>query len=108
MTDQPSKPIIQTWLEHIRVLSEDIGPRGSTTKGERQGAIYCLSAFQRIGLKPVLETFFSARSIFGLKRDGEAPYWHQKADTFGKMDPVVMENTHTLTWAMIQRIDRGQ
>jgi Peptidase family M28 len=64
LTDQPGKPIIQTWLGHIRALSVDIGPRGSTTKGERQGAIYCLSAFQRIGLKPVLETFFSARSIF--------------------------------------------
>jgi len=64
LTDQPSKPIIQTWLGHIRALSVDIGPRGSTTKGERQGAIYCLSAFQRIGLKPVLDTFFSARSIF--------------------------------------------
>lgn len=64
MTNQPGKPIIQTWLEHIRVLSEDIGPRGSTTKGEREGAIYCLSAFHNIGLKPVLETFTSARSIF--------------------------------------------
>ena len=64
MTEIHRESVIKTWLEHIRVLTEDIGPRGSTTKGEREGAIYCLSAFQRIGLKPTLETYSSARSIF--------------------------------------------
>lgn len=60
----PSTPIIRTWLEHIRILSVEIGPRGSTTEGERQGAEYCRRTFERLGLQPVLETFQSARSIF--------------------------------------------
>jgi hypothetical protein len=55
---------IQTWLEHVRVLSVDIGPRGSTTEGERRGAEYCRNALEKLGLQAVLEPFKSARSIF--------------------------------------------
>jgi hypothetical protein len=57
-------PLIRTWLEHIRILSTEIGPRGSTTEGERQGAEYCRRTFERLGLQPAVETFSSARSIF--------------------------------------------
>jgi hypothetical protein len=64
MTNSPAKSFLQTWLEHIRVLSMDIGPRGSTTEGERKGAEYCQSVLHRLGLQPVLENFSSARSIF--------------------------------------------
>lgn len=60
----PSTPIIRTWLEHIRVLSVEIGPRGSTTEGERRGAEYCRRTFERLGLQPSVEPFTSARSIF--------------------------------------------
>ncbi len=60
----PSSPIIRTWLEHIRILSVEIGPRGSTTDGERQGAEYCRRTFERLRLPPVVETFTSATSIF--------------------------------------------
>jgi hypothetical protein len=42
----------------------EIGPRGSTTEGERQGAEYCRRTFERLGLKPQVEPFTSARSIF--------------------------------------------
>ena len=51
-------------LSHIRALAVDIGPRGSTTQGERKGAEYCQAAFQGAGLSPVWETFASAKSIF--------------------------------------------
>ena len=57
-------PHIRTWLEHIRVLAVEIGPRGSTTEGERQAAEYCRRTFERLGLKAAVETFTSARSIF--------------------------------------------
>ncbi len=57
-------PQVSTWLEHVRVLSVDIGPRGSTREGERRGAAYAKTQFQNIGLKPTWETFQSARSIF--------------------------------------------
>jgi hypothetical protein len=46
-----------------------------------------------------------AITIFGLSREGIAPFWHQKADTFDKMDPEVMERTWALTTALIERID---
>jgi hypothetical protein len=55
---------ISKWLEHIQTLSVDIGPRGSTRDGERQAAEYAFKEFERIGFKPILETFKSARSIF--------------------------------------------
>jgi hypothetical protein len=59
-----SNPKVSTWLGHIQALSVGIGPRGSTRPGERQGAAYARSQFERVGLKPVWETFRSARSIF--------------------------------------------
>lgn len=55
---------IQTWLEHVRILSVEIGPRGSTTEGERRGAEYCRSVMEKLGLKAGLESYKSARSIF--------------------------------------------
>jgi len=64
MKQNPAKSFLQTWFEHIHALSVEIGPRGSTTEGERKGAEYCRSVFHRLGLNPVLETFISARSIF--------------------------------------------
>jgi hypothetical protein len=57
-------PQVSTWLEHVRALSVDVGPRGSTREGERKGAEYAQAQFQKIGLKPVWESFQSARSIF--------------------------------------------
>lgn len=60
----PASDFIRTWLEHIRVLSVEIGPRGSTTEGERRGAEYCRRTFERLGLTPVWESFSSAKSIF--------------------------------------------
>jgi hypothetical protein len=46
-----------------------------------------------------------AITIFGMTRDGIAPYWHQKADTFDKLDGDVMERTWALTTTLIDRID---
>jgi hypothetical protein len=55
---------VHTWLGHIRALSEDIGPRGSTTEGERRGAQYCQQALASLGYTVQVESFSSARSIF--------------------------------------------
>jgi hypothetical protein len=61
---KPYPPHIQTWLEHIRQLAYEIGPRGSTTEGERSGALYCQDVLTRLGYPPSREGFSSARSIF--------------------------------------------
>jgi hypothetical protein len=58
------QPQIETWLDHIRMLSVEIGPRGPTTDGERKGSEYCCETLTRFGLSPKLEPFRSARSIF--------------------------------------------
>lgn len=55
---------VKRWLEHVRVLAVDIGPRGPTREGERRGALYAKEQFERLGLQPHWETFRSARSIF--------------------------------------------
>ena len=49
-----------------------------------------------------------AISLFGLTKDGEAPFWHQQEDTFDKMNPQVMENVWSLTMAIIRKIDQDQ
>ncbi len=59
-----SNPHIDTWLNHIRALAVDIGPRGPTRQGERRAATYAQEQFEKIGLQPKWETFLSARSIF--------------------------------------------
>ncbi len=48
-----------------------------------------------------------AVSLFGLKKDGEAPFWHQLEDTYEKMNPQVMEDVWSLTMAMLQKIDQN-
>ncbi len=55
---------VQTWLSHVHALAEDIGPRGSTTEGERRASAYCERVLLRLGLTPTMEPFTSARSIF--------------------------------------------
>jgi len=65
MTEPTSThPQVSAWLKHVRTLSVDIGPRGSTYEGERQGAEYAQSEFHRMGLGVTWEVFQSARSIF--------------------------------------------
>ncbi|MFH2104336.1 MAG: M28 family peptidase [Chloroflexota bacterium] len=46
-----------------------------------------------------------AITLFGLKPDGEAPFWHQRGDTFDKLDPEVMERTWEFGRALVQEID---
>lgn len=55
---------IDKWLAHIRVLAVEIGPRGSTTAGERRGSEYCENVLRNLGMKTTLESFYSAKSIF--------------------------------------------
>jgi len=59
-----TNPHIASWLNHIRALAVDIGPRGPTREGERQGALYAQAQFEKMGLQATFETFSSARSIF--------------------------------------------
>ena len=64
--NEPSSnhPRVAEWLAHVRALSVEIGPRGPTREGERQGAEYARRNYEQSGLAPVWETFKSARSIF--------------------------------------------
>lgn len=47
-----------------------------------------------------------AITFTGISRDGEWPYWHQRADTFDKVDPLVMEKSWSLVRAMIDQQDK--
>src|SRR5574341_804653 len=64
MKDDHAKHI-ERWLGHIRALAVDIGPRGSTTEGERRGSEYFRAALAALGLDAQVEPFTSARSIYG-------------------------------------------
>ncbi len=55
---------VRLWFEHIRMLAEEIGPRGSTTQGELRGSGYCGQTLNRLGLAPQLDRFRGARSIY--------------------------------------------
>ena len=63
-TLQTADPHLSIWLGHIKALASDIGPRGSTTAGERAGSDYCQHTFDALGLAPQMEGFKSATSIF--------------------------------------------
>jgi hypothetical protein len=62
--EKTRSPMADRWLRHVRHLAKDIGPRGSTTEGERQASDYCNRTLADFGLKVQMETFSSARSIY--------------------------------------------
>jgi hypothetical protein len=51
-------------IDHIRHLAETIGPRGSTTATEREGAEYAARSLEGAGLDPTIEPFTSATSAW--------------------------------------------
>jgi hypothetical protein len=55
---------VARWLEHVRALAEEIGPRGSTTPEERRASEYCQRVMEGAGLQSRIEPFTSARSIY--------------------------------------------
>lgn len=57
-----SSAFMERWLEHIRALSVEIGPRGSTTSAERRAAEYVRDVLADLGANPRVETFASATS----------------------------------------------
>ena len=57
-----SSVVVERWLEHIRALSVEIGPRGSTTPAEAQAAEYGRSILADLGANPRVESFISAKS----------------------------------------------
>lgn len=53
MTEPSSRhPQVAEWLAHIRALAVDIGPRGPTRLGERQGSEYARPALKKWGYNP--------------------------------------------------------
>ena len=51
-------------IDHVRYLAGTIGPRGSTTPAEAAAAEYAFGELERVGLRPMRETFRSARSAW--------------------------------------------
>jgi hypothetical protein len=49
-----------------------------------------------------------AITLTGMTREGVSPYWHQKADTFDKMDPRAMQQAWEMSRAMIECLDRDE
>jgi hypothetical protein len=54
----------QRALEHVRHLSLDIGPRGSTTSAETEAAAYAWGVLDRLELTPQMQRFKSAISAW--------------------------------------------
>lgn len=55
---------VHSWMAHIDNLATGVGPRGSTTKVELLASKYCQMVLSDLGLKPKMESFQSARSIY--------------------------------------------
>ncbi len=51
-------------IDHVRYLSETIGPRGSTTPKEAEAAAYVARVLKQVGWDPNTEHFKSARSSY--------------------------------------------
>ena len=49
-----------------------------------------------------------AITLFGLTDQGEAPYWHQIADTYDKIDRSILQRTYELIDSLIRQIDSCQ
>lgn len=55
---------IESIKKHVEHLSVTIGPRGSTTYGEKQAAEYAEQVYKNLGLSPNIELFTSAKSAW--------------------------------------------
>jgi len=55
---------IDSIKEHVNHLSVEIGPRGSTTLGEKKAAEYAEKVYKELGLSPLVEPFRSAKSAW--------------------------------------------
>ncbi|MFN2322388.1 MAG: M28 family metallopeptidase [Trueperaceae bacterium] len=53
----PADAALRTALDHVRHLAGTIGPRGTTTDGERAGAAYAAAQLEALGLPPAVEPF---------------------------------------------------
>jgi len=51
-------------MNHVRHLTEKIGPRGSTSAEEKAAAEYAHKQLASLGLRPMIESFRSARSAW--------------------------------------------
>ena len=118
-----TRPYAQLALDHIRHLAETIGPRGSTTSGQREGAEPLtiarqvtqdrpeLRAFERVGISYtdtaiLLKNGFRAFTIDALPRDeAGAVHWHQMSDTVDKIEVDCLERVHEFVWEILQRLD---
>jgi hypothetical protein len=47
-----------------------------------------------------------AITLFGLKKNGEAPYWHQRGDTVDKIQPEILMKNYQMALALILRSDQ--
>jgi hypothetical protein len=64
MTNVDHAPYAARWMDHVRALAHEIGPRGSTTSQERKGAEYCQGVLAHLGLQARMDFFSSASSIY--------------------------------------------
>ncbi|MFW9768003.1 MAG: M28 family metallopeptidase [Candidatus Thorarchaeota archaeon] len=55
---------IESIKKHVKHLSVTIGPRGSTTYGEKRSAEYAEQVYRYLGLSPIVEHFRSAKSAW--------------------------------------------
>lgn len=83
-------------MAHIRHLSETIGPRGSSTDGEREAADYILDQATQMGLHATVERFHSATSAYDssaiaalMALIGVWLYWQPQA-TIGALAALIL------------------
>jgi len=78
-------------IEHIRVLSEDIGPRPAGTAAERQAAEYIASVLRRYGYNVELQTFPTPDQYIAAVTLPDGTTWQMGASRNGLItgdDPV--------------------
>ncbi len=61
-TGADNRELAARCLEHVRHLSVDIGPRGSTTAAEAAAAAYAWGVLDKLGLSPRMQRFSSGTS----------------------------------------------
>jgi len=55
---------VTRWLEHVRALAHDIGPRGPGTPAEGRALDYCRETLASLGLSPGEDRFLTSGSVF--------------------------------------------
>ena len=90
----PTPPELIRLAEEVGARCPDLDPRPVPLHG----------GYTETGA--VIAAGLRGMTVLCLTPEGDLPYWHQRADTFDKLDPVALDRAGEFVWELLRAVDR--